>query len=150
MPQEKSAGAIIFRIQDGIPCYLLLHYHSGHWEFARGHFEEGEDELETVRREVKEETGIDAMEIVPGFKGHTKFSFKRTWGLSPEAKKKAPWTMKIVTLYLAETFSMEVRISDEHKGYGWFSFEDALKKLPKDAKKVFTKAHEFVILTKRI
>ncbi|MDO8530022.1 MAG: NUDIX domain-containing protein [bacterium] len=149
MPQEKSAGAIIYRLKDGVPSYLLLHYHGGHWEFARGHFEQGEDELKTVRREVKEETGIQDLEILPGFKGYSKFVFKRTWGLSPEEKKKAPWTMKIVTLYLAKTKTETVKISDEHKGFGWFSFDDAVKKLPKDAKKVFRKAHEHLIGNKK-
>lgn len=150
MPQEKSAGAIIYKMKDGQPVYLLLHYHGGHWEFARGHFEQGENELKTVHREVEEETGIKDLRIVPGFKGYSKFVFKRTWGLSPEARKKAPWTMKIVSLYLAETKTEVVKISDEHKGFGWFAFEDAVKKLPKDAKKVFTKAHEFLLSRKGV
>ncbi len=124
--------------------YLLLHYHGGHWEFARGHAEEGESEQEVARREIEEETGLKDLQFVPGFKGYTKFVFKRTWNLPPEEKKKAPWTMKIVTLYLAETKTEEVKISDEHKGFGWFLFEDAIKKLPKDAKKVFTEAHDFL------
>ncbi len=145
MPQEKSAGAIIFKMKDGTPYYLLLHYHAGHWEFARGHGGEGESEEQVARREIEEETGLKDFRILPGFKGYTKFVFKRTWGLSPEAKKKAPWTMKIVTLYLAQTQTEEVKISDEHKGFGWFTFEDAIKKLPKDAKKVFTEANNFLV-----
>ena len=149
MPQEKSAGAIIYIIKNGVPHYLLLHYHAGHWEFARGHFGADEDELKTVRREVEEETGIKDLKIMPGFKGYTKFVFKRTWGLSAEAKKTAPWTMKIVTLYLAETKTENIKISKEHKGFGWFTFETALKKLPKDAKKVFTQAHELLISRKK-
>ncbi len=141
MPQEKSAGAIIFKLKNGVPSYLLLHYHGGHWEFARGHGEEGENEEQVARREIEEETGLKDLRILPGFKGYTKFVFKRTWNLPLKERKNAPWTMKIVTLYLAETHSGEVKISDEHKGFGWFSFEDALKKLPKDAKKVFTEAN---------
>ena len=144
MPQEKSVGAIIFRMLDNKPYYLLLHYHGGHWEFARGHGEEGESEEQVARREIEEETGLKDLKIIPGFKGYTKFVFKRTWNLSPAEKKKAPWTMKIVTLYLAETKTEAIKISDEHKGFGWFAFEDALKKLPKDAKKVFTQANEHI------
>ena len=72
MPQEKSAGALIFRmtpvksaeggvsqeakqfngVKNNIPHYLLLHYESGHWEFAKGHIEKGESEEQTVRREL--------------------------------------------------------------------------------------------------
>ena len=64
MPREKSAGAIIFRTENGIKYYLLLHYapsepgKRGQWGFAKGHVEEGETEEETARREVAEETGI--------------------------------------------------------------------------------------------
>ncbi len=144
MPRENSAGAIIFKVVEGIPHYLLLHYHSGHWEFARGHIEKGEDLEKTVKREVEEETGIKDLKIIPGFKGHTKFFFKRVYGLTGEARKKAPWVFKIVTLYLAETNTEDVKISKEHKGFGWFAYEDAIKKLPKDAKKVFTKAHNYL------
>src|SRR5437870_1571524 len=103
MPREKSAGAIIYRVENGEALYLLLHYPSGHWEFARGHGEEGEDVETTVRREVAEETGITDLKIIPGFVGHSKLVFKRTYNLAPEDKKKAPWIVKIVTLYLAQT-----------------------------------------------
>ena len=150
MPQEKSAGAIIYRMKDGVPLYLLLHYHGGHWEFARGHAEEGENEEQVARREVEEETGLKDLKIIPGFKGYTKFIFRKTWGLEGEAKKKAPWVMKIVTLYLAETTEEEVNISHEHKGFAWLNYEEAMKKLAKDAKKVFTQANEFIISGKSI
>ena len=145
MPREKSAGAIIFRLKDGMPYYLLLHYHSGHWEFARGHVEEGEDQLETAKREIEEETGIRDLRIVEGFKGYTKFSFKRTWNLRPEEKNHVPWIFKIVTLYLAQTQTETVRISDEHTGFTWLKYEDAIKKLPKDAKKVFKEANDYLM-----
>jgi 8-oxo-dGTP pyrophosphatase MutT (NUDIX family) len=150
MPQEKSAGAIIFRMENNVPHYLILHYHSGHWEFARGHAEEGEAEEQAARREVEEETGLKDLKILPGFKGYTKFVFKRTWGLQGEAKKKAPWVMKIVTLYLAQTHTNEVKISHEHKGFAWLTYEEAMKKLAKDAKKVFTQANEFIISRKGV
>src|SRR6185295_900770 len=150
MPQEKSAGAIIFRLKDGVPHYLLLHYHGGHWEFARGHIDQGESEIEAAKREIEEETGLKDLTIISGFKGYTKFVFKKVYGLTGEARKQAPWVMKIVTLYLAESRIDEVRISHEHKGFEWFTFEEAIKKLPKDAKKVFTQANEFLISRKSV
>ena len=63
MPKEKSAGAVIFRMENGEPYYLLLRYYSGHWEFAKGHIEEGESNEETVKREIEEETGIKIEEM---------------------------------------------------------------------------------------
>jgi 8-oxo-dGTP pyrophosphatase MutT (NUDIX family) len=137
-------------MKDGVPHYLLLHYHGGHWEFARGHAEEGENEEQAARREVEEETGLKDLKIIPGFKGYTKFVFKRVYGLTGEARKKAPWVMKIVTLYLAESKTDEVKISHEHKGFAWLTYEQAMKKLAKDAKKVFTEANESVVSGKSV
>ena len=68
MHVEKSAGAIIFRKEEGNLCYLLLHYQSGHWDSLKGHIEKEESMEETVRREVEEETGIKDIKIIPSFK----------------------------------------------------------------------------------
>ena len=81
MPREKSAGAIIFFMENSQPHYLLLHYpgtnrKGGHWEFAKGHIEEGEDYEKTVKREVLEETGLEDIKIIPGFKEHIKYFFR--------------------------------------------------------------------------
>ena len=150
MPKEKAAGAIIYRMENNVPHYLLLHYPSGHWEFARGHGEEGESEEKTVRREIEEETGLRDIKIIPGFKEHTKLIFKRTYNLPPEEKKNAPWIVKIVTLYLAEATTENVVISKEHQAFVWLPYEMAYKKLLKKGKDVLKKAHEFVISRKSV
>ena len=46
--------------------YLLLQ-NAGRWDFAKGGMEKGESELETVVREVREETGLQTIRIVAGF-----------------------------------------------------------------------------------
>lgn len=148
MPKENSAGAIIFRVENGQPLYLLLHYHSGHWDFSRGHIEKGESVEQTVRREVQEETGIQDLQIVPGFTSHTKFFFKRVHNLKGEAKKKAPWIIKLITLCVAETKTEHIVISSEQKGFGWFAYKEAVKKMAPHAKKIFPKAHEFILSAK--
>jgi len=150
MPKEKSAGAIIYRMINGVPHYLLLHYHSGLWDFSRGHIEEGESVEQTIHREVEEETGIKDLVIIPGFIGNTKFFFKRTHNLKGEAKKKAPWIIKLITLLVAETKTEKVVISSEQTGFGWFAYKEALKKVSPHAKKVFPKAHEFIISRKSV
>lgn len=149
MPVEKSAGAIIFRKQGGEIYYLLLHYQSGHWEFPKGHIEKGEREEDTVKREVTEETGIAEIKIIPGFKEWVKYFFRPTYGLSEEEKKKVGLIFKLVTFYLANTGTEEVKISSEHKGYKWLAYEEALKQLTfKNAKEILRKANEYVILRK--
>ena len=58
MKYEKSCGAIIFD-KDKI---LVIQQKEGHWGFPKGHVEEGETEVETAIREIKEETNLDVNE----------------------------------------------------------------------------------------
>jgi len=151
MPREKSAGAIIYRLENGLPIYLLLHYapsesgKRGHWGFAKGHVEEGETEEETAKREVAEETGIKDLKIMPGFKEIEKYFFRRSYGLKGEAREKAPWVFKLVVFFVAETRQEEIKISDEHSGFLWLTYEESLKKLSfKNAREILKKANEFI------
>jgi len=149
VPQEKSAGAIIYKIENGEPRYLLLHYPSGHWEFAKGHIEEGEEPERAAMREIEEETGLKDIKIIPGFKEYSKYFFRKNYDLVGEAKKKAPWVFKLVVFYLAETKTEEVKISHEHKGFLWLPYEQALRRLTyKNAKELLKKAHEYLISKK--
>jgi len=146
MPKEFSAGAIIFRKEDSHIYYLLLHYTSGHWEFPKGHIEKGENEIETVKREIEEETGLKNIKIIEGFKEYIKYFFRNTYNLEGEEKKKAPWVFKIVTFYLAQTQEKEIKISEEHLDYKWLPYEQALKKVTfKNSKEILKKVNEFVI-----
>lgn len=144
MPREKSAGAIIFRMIGNEPHYLLLHYPSGHWEFAKGHIEEKENFEKTIRREVEEETGIKDLKIISGFKEYIKYFFRKSYGLKGKARKKAPWVFKLVVFLLAETKTEEVKISQEHKAFLWLPYDQALKRLTyKNAKNLLKKANEY-------
>jgi len=152
MPREKSAGAIIFREDEGKRYYLLLHYSSGHWEFPKGHIEKGETEEETVRREVFEETGINDLKIIPGFKKYIKYFFRQYRDNVSESERKAgktPWVFKLVTFFVAETKTKEVKISPEHKGFLWLPIDEAIKKTTfKNSKKLLEEANDFVISKK--
>lgn len=145
MPKEKSAGAVLFKREDSSIYYLLLHYEAGHWGFSKGNIEEGEKEEETVKREVREETGIEDIEIIGGFKEYIKYFYRSNYGLSETEKKKVPWTFKIVTYYLAETKTKEVKISFEHQGYKWLPYQEALEKITyKNAKEILKNANDFL------
>ena len=54
---EKSCGAIIVNDKK----VLLIKQISGDWGFPKGHTELGEEEWETAKREVKEETNLDVI-----------------------------------------------------------------------------------------
>lgn len=62
MKQEKSCGVICYTCRDGRLCVLLIRQkHGGHWAFPKGHVEEGETEQQTALRELREETGAEAV-----------------------------------------------------------------------------------------
>ena len=62
---ERSCGAVLYRLTDGAPQYVLVL--GSDWGFPKGHMEAGETELETALREVWEETGVDAL-LDPAFR----------------------------------------------------------------------------------
>ncbi len=140
MLEERSAGAILFSENDGKLEYLLLHYHAGHWDFPKGNIEAGEDDLDTVRREVKEETSIGGIHVVDGFKKVVEYNYKRGGRL----------VHKQVIFYLAKTNVKNVKISFEHKGYGWMIYEEAMRRLTyKNSKIILDNANAFLNKSKK-
>ncbi len=142
MPREISAGAVIFRHENGKIFYLLLQYPAlshrakkDYCDFPKGHLEIGESDAAAMRREVKEETGLNDLEIVPGFRETIRYFFV-------VGKKRI---FKIVSFYLAETKTKEIMISPEHTGYAWLSFEQAVKALSfSNAKAILKKANDLL------
>ena len=136
MPQEKSCGFVVYRIEGEAPLYLILHYGEGHWDFAKGHIEIGESGIETAKRELFEETGIEEIAPVPGFVEKIGYFFTH------EGKK----VHKEVFFFLGETNEKEVKLSDEHVEYEWLEYEKAIEKLTYvNAKNVLQKAHTRVL-----
>ena len=135
MIKEKSVGAVIFRKDTGIK-YLLLHYRykTDYWDFPKGNIEKGEEEEDTVRREIKEETGIEDIKFVDGFKEKISYFYRREGEL----------VSKEVVYFLIETNISEVKISEEHVGYEWVNFDNAKKRLKENSKKVLEKTVKFL------
>lgn len=148
MPREKSAGAIIYRKEDGKTYFLLLHYPSGHWEFPKGHIEQAESEEETVKREIEEETGINDIRIIPGFKKYIKYFFRQYKENVSEKDRRAgktPWVFKLVVFFIAETAQKEIKISPEHKGFLWLPIKEAIKKTTfVNSKKLLREVNDFI------
>ncbi len=122
---------VVFRRAKGGFEFLLLEHELGHWEFPKGKIEEGEGKQETARRELMEETGINRVSFVGGFRETLKYSYRR----------KGRSIFKTVFYYLAETRRKRVKISSEHRGFAWLPFADASRRLTyKNSKNVLGKA----------
>jgi 8-oxo-dGTP pyrophosphatase MutT (NUDIX family) len=133
MVDEKSCGVVLFRNEDGRHLYLLLHYEEGHWDFPKGHVEEGESEHEAAVRETVEETGISDIDFVFGFRERIEYSYMR----------EGRTMRKEVYFFLARTESSEVGLSDEHVGFEWLPYDEAIERLTfKNAKEILMKAEK--------
>ncbi len=135
MPKELSCGAVIFhRHKEGIK-YLVLHYGAGHWDFPKGHQEKNEKEEQTAHREIKEETGLEDIEFVEGFREVINYYFK----------KAEETVFKEVVFFLAESRTEDVELSNEHIGYAWLNYDHAHKKLTfNNGKELLEKADKFL------
>ena len=132
---EKSAGAIVFyRSGDKIE-YLLLRHELGHWDFPKGHIEEGETVPLAARREIQEETGLSNVRFTPDFKERIKYFYK--W----EGENR----FKVVTFFLAKAKTKLVKISKEHLEYRWVSYSNAMKLCEfQNQRKLLRKAQDYL------
>lgn len=134
MPSEKSCGAVIFK-QNMEQKYLLLHYEGGHWDFVKGHVEGGETERETVLRETQEEVGITDPSFIDGFRHRISYYYRRA----------GRTVLKEVIFYLLESKTDAVRLSREHVGFDWLSYERAYARLTyKNAKDTIERARDYL------
>lgn len=133
-----SAGIIVFRRTDEGVKFLILYHGGDYWNFPKGKLEGAERSWQAAFREVREETGLKQSELklVGDFKATEKFFLKRG-----NAK-----ILKVVILYLAETTQRTITVSDEHEGYGWFTFAQAKKILSrhKDNLRILNQAHAYL------
>ena len=115
--------------------FLLLHYFSGHWDFPKGNKERGENYIETIRREIKEETGISDLNFIDGFVKEISYKYLRHNQL----------ISKKVVYFLARTNSKDVVLSSEHTDFVWDHYESALKRLTyKKSKEILTEGYKFL------
>ena len=66
MKIEYCCGAALRTVREGVPLYVIVVESDGHCGLPKGHREPGETEEETVLREIREETGLQAR-LLPGF-----------------------------------------------------------------------------------
>ena len=133
MAEHKSAGFIVYK--DNPREFLLLHYVKNHWDFTKGHIEKGENEIKAALRELKEETGIDKINIMPFFSEVSEYYFKDETKLNH----------KTVVFYIGKISDPKVTLSNEHIDYAWLPFEQALEKVTyKNSKELIKKANNFL------
>ena len=134
MIHEKSCGAVVFYKGDKV-SFLLLQYEAGHWDFVKGNVEPNESEVDTVLRELTEETGIVATQTLDGFRERIQYFYRR----------QGETIQKEVVFYLIQADTQKVTLSFEHVGYIWLDYQHTLEKVTfKNAKDVLQKANTYL------
>ena len=115
---------------------------TGWWEFPKGHVEENESLLEAAKRETEEETGLIINNIHPSFKYISRYFITKDYSTGKNLDSPQP---KTVTYFLGKASSMDVQLSFEHSSFGWFTADEANKKLRFSKKReVLLKAINFI------
>ena len=124
LKREKACGCIIID-NDKV---LLVQQNEGWWGFPKGHIEEGETEIETAIREVKEETNID---VIPDETKRYVQEYMLNTGI-----------LKQVVLFVAKKASNEIKKQEcEIQNIKWLSFKEAIETITfEDTKGLLKKA----------
>ncbi len=139
MAKEISVGAVIFRRENKVEFLIVKRADNNKWEFPKGHMESGEAEIDTLKRELKEEAGFTNFRVIDGFREVINYTTKRN-------------TERMLVYYLVAS-SQEFKISDEHTEFKWviadeavnyFKNSDRVEALKKALVSMIKKAEEFV------
>ena len=132
MEKEKSCGAVLYKIVDGIRYYLIEKMQLGHYSLVKGHVEGNETEVETALREIKEETYLD-VKLDTGFREINTYSPKLG-------------TIKDVVYFIATPTSEKIILQEhEIKEALWLNYDDALKTITNDSdKEILKKAYAYL------
>lgn len=119
MALEHSVGAVIKYRPGRTAEFLLMKNRRGFWGFPQGHREKDETEIQTLLREVQEETGISDLDV-QSYIAKITYSFFKGDGMRSE---------KEVRFYFATTATRQVRVSEEHVDHTWATLKDAFSLL---------------------
>lgn len=133
--KEKSCGAVIYKRHESRLYYLVAKMNHGHYSLIKGHVEDGESEVMTAYREIKEETNLDVV---------IDTSFRNVISYPPY--KDDPAIIKDVVFFVATPVGGRIRRQDsEVDKLMWCSYSQAIKLLTHDSDRcVLRKAHVYV------
>lgn len=140
--KETSVGAFIYKIENDEILFLLIYSkRNSEWGFPKGHVETNETELETAKREIKEETGITDIEFVEGFRCTDTYKIK---GRLENTKDRI--IDKNVIYYLARTKqNFKCSVDDEIESGKWLNLDKSIECLKyENQKKLLQSAYTFL------
>lgn len=136
MAEIRAAGAIMYRLEKGVPKYLILRSaHHGEWGPPKGRADPGETDVETALREIYEETGFSSVIFRSGFRET----------LSYIVNKKGRRVTKEAVYFMSEMPSDNLELSSEHTAAKLAKLEELDTLIAHDdLRGVFHKADAFI------
>ncbi len=140
MKQLDDGGIIIYKCTQKTPIFLFLRRAEGWLDLPKGHIEKGETPMQASIRETMEETGINVESPEPNFRYVDTYTFANG---NSKVKKSVMFFIKEVSK------DTEVRISNEHVGYEWLEYKEALAKIKfKDEADTIKAAYKYIVSKK--
>jgi ADP-ribose pyrophosphatase YjhB (NUDIX family) len=124
--REPTAGGIVFRYSKDNKSQveiLLIQDSKGRWTIPKGHIEEGESARQTAEREIREETGLQTMQV-GAWLGKINFRYRRGSSL----------VLMTTEIFLVKALGNTNGIKPEKwmSSLAWLSAQDALEKIEYD------------------
>lgn len=118
--REPTAGGIVYRKKGKDVEILLIQDAKDRWTIPKGHIEEGEVAKDTAAREIKEETGLQQMNVL-NWLGKINFRYRRQQSL----------VLMTTDIFLVEAKgdTNKLKPEDWMNGIKWFSSKEALDKI---------------------
>lgn len=120
--REPTSGGMVFRRSKDTNEIeiLLIQDAKDRWTIPKGHIEEGETAKQTAEREIREETGLQEMNVM-NWLGKINFRYRRATSLVLMTTE--------IFLVQAKGDTNKLQPEDWMNGIKWFSTKEALDKI---------------------
>ena len=104
MKHTKSAGGVVINKKGEV---LIVSQHGNSWSLPKGHIDLGEDALTAAKREIREESGINQLELIKPLGSYDRYRIALTGGDDTSE-------LKTIEMFLFKTSQQVLKPLDPH------------------------------------